>query len=167
MALARLLYEFSAALVSTVPELLPAIYALLETGDREVVKACLGFAKVVAVRLPQAELAARLPELVPAVLKPCDDDDGFARFKSKTRVVMERLVKRCGWKAVEDATPALHAKLLQHMRREETRSERRRKASVAGSEFGGGKARTEAGRSARTGRRSAWNDQDVFSGDGD
>jgi ribosomal RNA-processing protein 12 len=167
MALARLLYEFSAALVSTVPELLPAVYALLETGDREVVKACLGFAKVVAVRLPQAELAARLPELVPAVLKPCDDDDGFARFKSKTRVVMERLVKRCGWKAVEDATPALHAKLLQHMRREETRSERRRKASVAGSEFGGGKARTEAGRSARTGRRSAWNDQDVFSGDGD
>ena len=122
MALARLLYEFSAALVSTVPELLPAVYALLETGDREVVKACLGFAKVVAVRLPQTELAARLPELVPALLKPCDDDDGFARFKSKTRVVMERLVKRCGWKAVEDATPALHAKLLQHMRREETLS---------------------------------------------
>ena len=167
MALARLLYEFSAALVSTVPELLPAVYALLETGDREVVKACLGFAKVVAVRLPQTELAAKLPELVPALLKPCDDDDGFARFKSKTRVVMERLVKRCGWKAVEDATPALHAKLLQHMKREETRSERRRKASVAGSAFGGGKARTEAGRSARTGRRSAWNDDDIFSGDGD
>jgi ribosomal RNA-processing protein 12 len=166
MALARLLYEFSAALVSTVPELLPAVYALLETGDREVVKSCLGFAKVVAVRLPQAELAARLPELVPALLRPCDDDDGFARFKSKTRVVMERLVKRCGWKSVEDATPVLHAKLLQHMKREETRNERRRKASVAGSEIAGFReTRTEAGRSARTGRRSACNDDDVFSGD--
>ena len=165
MALARLLYEFSAALVTTVPELLPAIYALLETGDREVVKACLGFAKVVAVRLPQVELAQKLPEFVPALLKPCDDDDGFARFKSKTRVVIERLVKRCGWKAVEDVTPVLHAKLLQHMRREETRNERRRKASVAGSEFGG-RAKTEAGRSTRTGRKSAWNDEDVFS-DGD
>ena len=34
MALARLLYEFSAALVSTVPELLPAVFALMETGNR-------------------------------------------------------------------------------------------------------------------------------------
>lgn len=168
MALARLLYEFSAALVTTVPELLPAIYALLETGDREVVKACLGFAKVVAVRLPQVELAAKLSELVPALLKPCDDDDGFARFKGKTRVVIERLVKRCGWKAVEDVTPALHARLLQHMRREEMRNEKKRKAaSLAGSQFGG-KAGTEAGRSARTGRKSAWNAEDVFSeGDDD
>ena len=34
MALARLLYEFSAALVSTVPELLPAVFALLDWFNR-------------------------------------------------------------------------------------------------------------------------------------
>ena len=165
MALARLLYEFSAALVSTVPELLPAVFALMEGGNREVVKASLGFIKVAAVRLPQAELAAQLPSLVPALLAPCDTEDGFNRFRSKVRVVVERLVKRCGWQAVEAVTPELHSALLQHMRREEIRNEKRRKASVAGSEFGGGRARTEAGRSARTGRKSAWNDAEVFSDD--
>jgi ribosomal RNA-processing protein 12 len=46
MSLARLLYEFSAALISTVPELLPAVFALMETQHREVVKAALGFIKV-------------------------------------------------------------------------------------------------------------------------
>ena len=36
MALARLLYEFSAQLISTVPELLPAVFALMASGNREV-----------------------------------------------------------------------------------------------------------------------------------
>ena len=164
MALARLLYEFSAALVSTVPELLPAVFALMETGNREVIKAAIGFIKVAAVRLPQTDLAAQLPTLVPALLHCCDDEDGFNRFRSKVRVVMERMVKRCGWDAVEAVTPELHSALVQHMRREEVRTKRRRKASVAGSEFGGG-AKSLAGKSARTARKSAWNDQEVFSDD--
>jgi|Transcript_3369 ribosomal RNA-processing protein 12 len=164
MALARLLYEFSAALVSTVPELLPAVFALMETGNREVIKGAIGFIKVAAVRLPQTDLAAQLPTLVPALLHCCDDEDGFNRFRSKVRVVVERLVKRCGWDAVEAVTPELHSALLQHMRREEVRTERRRKASVAGSEFGGG-AKSLAGKSARTARKSAWNDEEVFSDD--
>ena len=118
MALARLLYEFSAALGSTVPELLPAVFALMETGNREVIKAAIGFIKVAAVRLPQTDLAAQLPTLVPALLHCCDDEDGFNRFRSKVRVVMERMVKRCGWDAVEAVTPELHSALVQHMRRE-------------------------------------------------
>ena len=169
MALARLLYEFSAALVSSVPELLPAVFALMARGDREVVKACLGFVKVAAVRLPQADLAAQLPALVPALLAPCDDEDGFNRFRSKTRVVVERLVKRCGWKAVEDVVPPAHRALIAHMKRSEVRSERRRKAA---SEFGGdrrsarGGAATDAGEVRRDATRArAWNDADVFSDD--
>jgi ribosomal RNA-processing protein 12 len=98
------------------------------------------------------------------LLHCCDDEDGFNRFRSKVRVVVERLVKRCGWDAVEAVTPELHSALLQHMRREEVRTERRRKASVAGSEFGGG-AKSLAGKSARTARKSAWNDEEVFSDD--
>ena len=70
VALARLL-EFSAKLVEIVPELLPAIYKLLKGRNREVVKASLGFIKVVAVRLPQELL--HLPELLPAVLKWSSD----------------------------------------------------------------------------------------------
>ena len=70
----------------------------------------LGFIKVAAVRLPQTDLAEQLPTLVPAMLSCCDDDAGFNRFRSKVRVVVERLVKRCGWSAVE-AGPAGYCSL--------------------------------------------------------
>ena len=110
VALARLLYEFSAKLVEIVPELLPAIYKLLKGRNREVVKASLGFIKVVAVRLPQNELASHLLELLPAVLKWSSDSKN--RFKLKTKVIVERCAKRCGWRAVEDAIPKEHFCLL-------------------------------------------------------
>jgi ribosomal RNA-processing protein 12 len=135
MALARLLYEFSAQLVSTVPELLPAVFALMRGGHREVVKAALGFVKVAAVRLPQVELANQLADMVPALLACNDDEDGYNRFRSKVKVVVERLVKRCGYGAVEAVTPQAHMALLSHMKKEEFRNEKRRKASIAGSEM--------------------------------
>ncbi|OUS45586.1 NUC173 domain-domain-containing protein [Ostreococcus tauri] len=140
MALARLLYEFSSALVSTVPELLPAVCALLEGKSREVVKSCLGFVKVVAVRLPQQELAAELPRLVPALLHWSHDSKN--RFKLKVRVCMERMCKRCGYDVVEACVPKEHAALIAHIKREETRSEKRKKSSVAGSEHGAKSTRT-------------------------
>ena len=46
MALARLLYEFGGALAASVPELMPAVLSLLRSRAREVVKAVLGFLKV-------------------------------------------------------------------------------------------------------------------------
>ncbi len=46
MALARLLYEFAGPLEYMVDDLLPAVLALLRTKSREVVKAVLGFVKV-------------------------------------------------------------------------------------------------------------------------
>ena len=54
MALARLLYEFSAALVSTVPELLPAVFALMEGGNREAATA-----RSVSSRWPRCDCRRR------------------------------------------------------------------------------------------------------------
>jgi len=156
MALARLLYEFSSSLVSTVPELLPAVCALLEGKSREVVKACLGFVKVVVVRLPQQDLAAELPRLVPAILHWSEDSKN--RFKLKVRVVLERMCKRCGYEVVEAHVPREHLKLIAHIKREDARMEKKKKSSVAGSEHGGAK-------STRTARRSEWRDGDIFSDD--
>ena len=155
MALARLLYEFSSALVSTVPELLPAVCALLEGKSREVVKSCLGFVKVVAVRLPQQELAAELPRLIPALLHWSEDSKN--RFKLKVRVVLERMCKRCGYDVVEASVPREHSALIAHIKREETRLEKKKKSSIAGSEHGA--------KSTRTARRSEWRDGDIFSDD--
>jgi len=155
MALARLLYEFSSALVSTVPELLPAVCALLEAKNREVVKSCLGFVKVVAVRLPQQDLADQLPRLVPAILNWSNDSKN--RFKLKVRVVLERMCKRCGYDIVVASMPREHMALIAHIKREDTRMEKKKKFSVAGSENGA--------KSTRTARRSEWRDGDIFSDD--
>ena len=155
MALARLLYEFSSALVSTVPELLPAVCALLEGKSREVVKSCLGFVKVAVVRLPQQDLAAELPRLVPALLHWSEDSKN--RFKLKVRVVLERMCKRCGYEVVEASMPKEHMALIAHIKREETRLEKKKKSSIAGSEHGA--------KSTRTARRSEWRDGDIFSDD--
>ena len=92
MALARLLYESSALPRVHRSGAASAVFALMETGNR-VIKAAIGFIKAAAVRLPQTDLAAQLPTLVPALLHCCDDEDGFNRFRSKVRVVMERMVK--------------------------------------------------------------------------
>jgi ribosomal RNA-processing protein 12 len=156
VALARLLYEFSAKLIEIVPELLPAIYKLLKGKNREVVKASLGFIKVVAVRLPQNELAMHLPELLPAVLKWSSDSKN--RFKLKTKVIVERCAKRCGWRAVEDAMPKEHLALALHMKKEETKMETKKKKARADE--------TASRASGKTGRKSRWNEEEIF-GDGE
>ena len=157
VALARLLYEFSAKLVEIVPELLPAIYKLLKGRNREVVKASLGFIKVVAVRLPQNELASHLPELLPAVLKWSSDSKN--RFKLKTKVIVERCAKRCGWRAVEDAIPKEHLALASHMKKEETKIEMKKKKARA--------EETASRASGKTGRKSRWNEEEIFGDEND
>jgi ribosomal RNA-processing protein 12 len=157
VALARLLYEFSAKLVEIVPELLPAIYKLLKGRNREVVKASLGFIKVVAVRLPQNELASHLPELLPAVLKWSSDSKN--RFKLKTKVIVERCAKRCGWRAVEDAMPKEHLALALHMKKEETKLETKKKKARA--------EETASRASGKTGRKSRWNEEEIFGDEND
>jgi len=132
------------------------VCALLEGKSREVVKACLGFVKVVVVRLPQQDLAAELPRLVPAILHWSEDSKN--RFKLKVRVVLERMCKRCGYEVVEAHVPREHLKLIAHIKREDARMEKKKKSSVAGSEHGGAK-------STRTARRSEWRDGDIFSDD--
>ena len=100
------------------------------------IKAAIGFIKVAAVRLPQTDLAAQLLTLVPALLHCCDDEDGFNRFRSKVRVVMERMVKRCGWDAVEAVTPSF-TRIVQHIdARVRTEGEGRRPSPAASSAAG-------------------------------
>ena len=165
MAAARLVYEFSGALVDAVPGLLPAALALLRARNREVVKAALGFVKVAAVRLPVEQLHTHLGDLLPALLVWAHDSKN--RFKAKVRAVVERLVRRCGAAAVGEHVPGEHAALVAHVRRQQAREERRKKG-------GASEADTQAPRggepSARGGggggARSRWDGTELFSRDG-
>lgn len=80
-ALARLLFEFSAALIAAVPELLPAVLLLIKTHNRETVKAVLGFIRVVAIRLPVDQLTPLLDQILTAMLVWGSDDKNRHRMK--------------------------------------------------------------------------------------
>ncbi|DBA66455.1 TPA: hypothetical protein ACH3X2_002431 [Trebouxia sp. C0005] len=163
MALARLLYEFAGPLEYMVDDLLPAVLALLRTKSREVVKAVLGFVKVVAMRLPIPVVTAHVKAILEGILLWSADTKN--QFKLKVRVVVERLARRLGYDAVAENIPEEHRKLLTHIRKEKTRKLREDKAEKM--EMDGGEAKSKFGGStkrARTLGGSEWDSQ-VFSDD--
>ncbi|GLI63541.1 hypothetical protein VaNZ11_006530 [Volvox africanus] len=175
MALARLTYEFAAAMQNLVASLLPPVLSLLRSKAREVVKAVLGYVKVCAMRLPVEILLPHLGPILEGMLVWAEDSKN--KFKLKVRVIVERLARRCGFDAVAAAMPAADSKLLAHIRKEVAKRQRRkhRGGSEAGSEAGEGDNRSHrsgatSGRSslARTARASHWGHTAVFSSeDGD
>ncbi|KAL4855011.1 RRP12-like protein [Chlorella vulgaris] len=164
MALARLLYEFAPVLAGLVPDLLPAVLLLLRSKAREVIKSVLGFIKVVSLRLPAYDVARFLPQILEGCLLWAEDSKN--KFRAKVRWIVEKLAKRCGFEEVAQHMPEAHSKLLIHIRKENSRRDRKR--SEAGSqmevddvdEARSHKSRAET--AARTARRSDW-DEGVFS----
>ncbi|WIA32410.1 hypothetical protein OEZ86_003236 [Tetradesmus obliquus] len=143
--------------------------------SREVIKAVLGFIKVCATRMPVDLLMIWLPQILEGMLLWADDSKN--KFRLKIRVIVERLVRRCGYEAVASACPPGDAKLLSHIRKQASRKERRKaQGSEGGSqadaaEFdhrsqrsAGSAARSVAGRTARA---SEWGHTAIFSEDGD
>ncbi|KAF8071289.1 uhpC [Scenedesmus sp. PABB004] len=169
LALARLVFEFAGALEGLVGRLLPAVLLLLRSQSREVVKAVLGFIKVCAMRMPVDMLLVWLPQLLEGMLIWADDSKN--KFRLKIRVIVERLVRRCGLDAVAAACPPGDAKLIAHIRKQNTRKDRRRDggSQADAAEFDRRSARSGAARSVagRTARASEWGHTAIFSDDGD
>ncbi|GIL64267.1 hypothetical protein Vafri_18268 [Volvox africanus] len=175
MALARLTYEFAAAMQNLVASLLPPVLTLLRSKAREVVKAVLGYVKVCAMRLPVEILLPHLRPILEGMLVWAEDSKN--KFKLKVRLIVERLARRCGFDAISAAMPPSDSKLLAHIRKEEAKRKRRKHGggSEAGSEAGDEDNRSRrsgasSGRSslARTARASQWGHTAVFSSeDGD
>eukprot|EP00898_Chlorokybus_atmophyticus_P003439 jgi/Chlat1/4096/Chrsp26S04132 len=164
LALARLLFEFPAALTGAIPELLPSALLLLRTRSRETIKAALGFVKVVVAKLTAEELAPQLRSMVEGLLLWSGDTKN--KFKLKVRVILERLVRKSGYDAVAAVIPSSDVKLLAHIRRmrdrelkkKRLRSERGDKSTVMSAVS----TRIDA---ASIG--SKWRHEDVFSDDED
>ncbi|GIL82209.1 hypothetical protein Vretifemale_11129 [Volvox reticuliferus] len=165
MALARLTYEFAAAMQSLVASLLPAVLSLLRSKAREVIKAALGFVKVCAMRLPVEILLSHLGPILEGMLVWAGDSKN--KFKLKVRVIVERLARRCGFDAVSAAMPPSDSKLLTNIRKEAAKRQRRKHgASEAGDEDNRSRrSGASSGRSsmARTARASQWGHTAVFS----
>ncbi|GFR52360.1 hypothetical protein Agub_g14918 [Astrephomene gubernaculifera] len=167
MALARLTYEFAAAMQNVIASLVPPVLSLLRGKAREVVKSVLGFVKVCAMRLPVDLLTPQLGPILEGILLWSQDSKN--KFKLKVRVIVERLARRCGFEALASVMPPSESRLLAHIRKEAAKKQRRKAGSQAGSEAGDvegdRRSRHSSGRDslARTARASQWGHTAVFS----
>jgi ribosomal RNA-processing protein 12 len=158
MALARLTFEFASELQVIVAQLLPPICALLRSKAREVIRAVLGFLKVVAMRVPAELVQPHLKLILGGILLWAEDSKN--KFKLKVRRLIERLAKRCGFEAVAAVWPESDEKLLAAIRKGFARKARQkavRDGDTEGSEGGVS--------GAKTARASEWGHTAIFSDD--
>ncbi|TPX37629.1 hypothetical protein SmJEL517_g00697 [Synchytrium microbalum] len=124
-SLSRLLFEFKDFLSeSIVKEILTAVLFFVESPQREVVKAALGFVKVAIVALAPEILEGHLEIIITAILK--HSRDTRSHFRQKVRHIIERLIRRFSFEAVEGFIPEPDRKLLSNIRKRRERSKRQK-----------------------------------------
>ncbi|XP_062003932.1 uncharacterized protein LOC133721362 [Rosa rugosa] len=87
----------------SIPELVPSLLSLLQGKALEVIKAVLGFVKVLVSCLETRRLQNLLPAIVTAVL-PWSPVSRH-HFREKVTVIMEIMLRKCGYAGVELVTP--------------------------------------------------------------
>jgi ribosomal RNA-processing protein 12 len=114
-------------------ELLTTLLVFLGSANREIVKATLGYTKLVAHTLPAALLRPHLPALVAALLRWAGD--GRNHFKAKVRHVCERLLRRFGFDVLYAAAESEDGrKVLANIKKRKERAKRKRAAAADGAE---------------------------------
>ncbi|KAI1945339.1 pre-rRNA processing protein [Ophidiomyces ophidiicola] len=133
IALSRLLFEFHSSLPRAVlSDLVQTIDLFLTSNNREIVRAVLGFVKVVVVAIPDDLLKPRLESLVPNLMVWSKEHKG--RLRSKVKGILDRLMRRFGAQAVESFTPESDRKLVVAIRKQRERSKRKKEQSKAAAE---------------------------------
>ncbi|KAH8125815.1 hypothetical protein ACSS6W_005628 [Trichoderma asperelloides] len=127
-AISRLLYEFRSSLSEqTLSDLVQTMDLFLTSNNREIVKSCLGFVKVSVISLPVELMMPRLATLVPNLVTWSKEHKGH--FKSKVRHILERMVRRFGFDAINNACPESDKKLLANIRKTKERAKRKKDAA--------------------------------------
>ncbi|KAI8810268.1 armadillo-type protein [Cladochytrium replicatum] len=137
--LGRLLFEFRAELGEGLTrELLTTVMETMSVpstaNNREIIKAFLGFVKVVVVCLSAETLSEFLPAICESILRYSRDHK--SHFKAKVRHLFERLIRKCGYDTVFAHVPESDQKLLNNIRKRRERL-KRKKLENAGEASGG------------------------------
>ncbi|XP_050227789.1 ribosomal RNA-processing protein 12 isoform X2 [Mercurialis annua] len=104
-ALSLLVYN-DADISLKMPDLVPSLLSLLHTKAVEVIKAILGFVKVLVSSLEAKELQNFLPDITNGIL--LWSTVSRFHFRSKVTVILEIMMRKCGSTAVELVTPEKH-----------------------------------------------------------
>ncbi|GLT26550.1 hypothetical protein SLA2020_016090 [Shorea laevis] len=101
-ALSVLLYN-DPEMCLQIPDLISSLLSLLQMKSLEVIKAVLGFVKVLVSSLQAKDLHNLLPEVISGVLPWSTVSRNH--FRSKVTVILEIMIRKCGTAAVQLATP--------------------------------------------------------------
>lgn len=127
-ALSRAVFEFRTIMN---PELLAEVSSTVElfltSKSREIVKATLGFVKIIVVSLPVEVVEPKLPSLIENLLVWSHEHK--AHLRTKVKNIVERLVRRFGYDKVVANFPQSDLKLLTNIRKTRERAKRQIAAS--------------------------------------
>ncbi|KAG5831684.1 hypothetical protein ANANG_G00306350 [Anguilla anguilla] len=125
LALTRLVFEFKDLMDAVVLEqLLHNVILLLMSRTREIVKAALGFIKVILFVMDVKVLATHLPVIMEGIgnIK----DDVRRHFRAKLKNIFTKFIRKFGFELVKSMLPEEHHKVLANIRKAEARTKRRR-----------------------------------------
>uniref|UniRef100_A0A8D3E909 Ribosomal RNA processing 12 homolog n=1 Tax=Scophthalmus maximus TaxID=52904 RepID=A0A8D3E909_SCOMX len=128
LALTRLVFEYKDSIEVTVMEqLLYNICVLLSSRTREIVKAALGFIKVILFIMDPKTLASHVTVMMEGVGNV--KDDVRRHFRTKLKNIFTKFIRKFGFELVKSMLPAEHHKVLVNIRKAEARTKRRKQAT--------------------------------------
>uniref|UniRef100_A0A8B9ZB12 Ribosomal RNA processing 12 homolog n=1 Tax=Anas platyrhynchos TaxID=8839 RepID=A0A8B9ZB12_ANAPL len=133
LALTRLFFEFKDHMgLSVVEQLLQNVCLLLGSRTRDVVKAALGFLKVVLLLVDTKLLAKHVQTMLEAV--GALSDDMRRHFRMKLRNLFTKFIRKFGFELVQGLLPSEYHKVLVNIRKAEARSRKQRALRQAAAE---------------------------------
>ncbi|XP_015233145.1 PREDICTED: RRP12-like protein [Cyprinodon variegatus] len=128
LALTRLVFEYKDSIeVSTMEQLLQNICLLLSSRTREVVKAALGFIKVILFIMDPKALGSHAATMMEGIGNITDDVR--RHFRTKLRNIFTKFIRKFGFELVKSMLPSEHHKVLTNIRKAEARNKRRKQAA--------------------------------------
>ncbi|XP_070833276.1 RRP12-like protein [Chaetodon trifascialis] len=128
LALTRLIFEYKDAIeANTREQLLRNVCLLLSSRTREVVKAALGFIKVILFIMDPKTLASHVTVMMDGV--GSIKDDVRRHFRTKLKNIFTKFIRKFGFELVKSMLPAEHHKVLANIRKAEARTKRRKQAT--------------------------------------
>ncbi|CUS13553.1 unnamed protein product [Tuber aestivum] len=150
-ALTRILYQFKDDMSkSLISEMITTLDLFLTSKNREIVRSVLGFIKVCIISLPKETMLPRFNSLVPNLM--IWSHEHKAHFKAKVKHIIERMVRRFSYEAVERHVPEEDKKLVINIRKMRERRKRHKDAATPNNEEGGDEEEVDTAR--RTKRQS-------------
>lgn len=133
IALSRLLWEYHAKLGDqTKEELVDTVTMFLQSNNREIVRAVLGFVKVMVVVLPVTMLEPRMPSIVPGLMVWSKENKG--RLRAKVKGILDRCMRRFDSSKVESWVGGDDRKMVVNIRKRRDRARKKNKKDDDGEE---------------------------------